>query len=262
MEETNCQYCDVDVIIPFECHFCRGHFCVKHRLPENHACPEYWKTTLPRARLPERSFPSATHRKAEMFWFSQTELRHIAVSLLLVMGVGLSFSWQFPNYLFSGLEMDVSLILAVVFASIFVLHEVAHKLVAQHYGLWAEFRLTLFGAILTLFSIISPLKIISPGAVMISGSMSQKTVGKTAIAGPLTNLVLSAIFLPFITSTQSLLSYVASIEVAINAWVALFNLIPFGIMDGSKILRWNKMVWFMAFAASVGLTIFSISYVF
>jgi len=179
------------------------------------------------------------------------------------MGVGLSFTWQVPYFLFSeSLKLESSLILAVVFTSVFILHEFAHKLVAQHYGLWAEFRLTWFGAVLTLLSMISPFKIVSPGAVMISGSMSKETVGKTAFAGPLTNIALSVMFLLFMVYPQELLSYIASIEVAINAWVALFNLIPFGIMDGWKIFGWNKTVWAMAFAVSLGLTIFSISYIF
>jgi Zn-dependent protease len=29
----------------------------------------------------------------------------------------------------------------------------------------------------------------------------------------------------------------------INSSLALFNLIPFGIFDGAKVLRWNKYVW-------------------
>ncbi len=262
MFETKCEYCDAEVILPFECNFCRGHFCVEHRLPENHACPEYWRATLPRPRLPEY-FPSIQQRRTRVFFFSPTELRHIALSVLLVMGVGLSFSWE-PYLLFQGQlpDLEISLILAIVFTSVFIIHEIAHKLVAQHYGLWAEFRLTTWGAVLTLASIIFPIKIISPGAMMIAGPMNRRTVGRTAFAGPFTNILFSAVFLLvlFSVSQQSLLAYIAFIEVAINAWIAILNLIPFGILDGRKIFGWNKAVWALAFATSSGLTIFSFLY--
>ncbi|MEM3579909.1 MAG: AN1-type zinc finger domain-containing protein [Candidatus Bathyarchaeia archaeon] len=34
-----CEQCGKEVDLPFECKFCRGHFCIEHRLPENHNCP-------------------------------------------------------------------------------------------------------------------------------------------------------------------------------------------------------------------------------
>jgi len=268
MKETvKCQHCDRDTPLPFKCPFCSGYFCTEHRLPENHACREYWRAVLPRRETPtitiegevegirpEHFVPSIPRSRAKVFWFSPTELKHLALSTLLVMGVGLSVMWQAP---------EISLILAAIFTSVFLLHELAHKLAAQHYGLWAEFRLIWFGVLLTLLSIVSPFKIISPGAVMISGPMSKETVGKTALAGPLTNIALSIIFVIFLLfSPNSLFQYVAAVGVAINAWIALFNLIPFGIMDGWKVFGWNKMVWTLAFVASIALTIFSVPYVF
>jgi hypothetical protein len=34
-----CEQCGKEVDLPFECNFCGGHFCIEHRLPENHNCP-------------------------------------------------------------------------------------------------------------------------------------------------------------------------------------------------------------------------------
>jgi Zn-dependent protease len=42
-----------------------------------------------------------------------------------------------------------------------------------------------------------------------------------------------------------------------NAYVAVFNLIPFGILDGYKIFSWDKKVWALAFAVSAVLTVIS-----
>ncbi|MGA9151452.1 MAG: hypothetical protein WBZ36_12815 [Candidatus Nitrosopolaris sp.] len=65
---------------------------------------------------------------------SRTELLHLSIPTLLITGVGLSFnhyryvSWQF----------------LLVFISAFLVHELAHKFLAQYYGSWAEFRTTIW----------------------------------------------------------------------------------------------------------------------
>jgi Zn-dependent protease len=139
----------------------------------------------------------------------------------------------------------------------FFIHEIAHKVIAQREGFWAEFRLTFTGAILTLISVASPLfKIISPGAVMVAGFAERKTMGKISIAGPVTNIVLSALFIAggLVSTPYTLVLLLAA---AFNAWIAVFNLIPFGILDGYKIFLWDKRVWAIAFTLSLVLTIFS-----
>jgi Zn-dependent protease len=185
-----------------------------------------------------------------MLWFSSTEVKHLAISALLVTAVGLSWF----HIQFSGSAIIIGS--ALVFVSAFLLHEIAHKLMAQHHGLWAEFRLTMFGALLTLISILPlPFKIISPGAVVIAGYADKEIVGKTAMAGPATNLVLSTFSLAIYIYPPHLL--IAFISAAFNAWIALINLIPFGILDGWKVFNWDKVVWLTAFIASVALILTS-----
>ena len=183
------------------------------------------------------------------FAFSPTEIRDLTIATLLVSGVGLSI-------LGIGL-LDIQPILLIIllalFTSTFLMHEIAHKITAQHYGLWAEFRLTLFGAILTLISIVSPFKIIAPGAVMIGGTASKETIGKTSVAGPLTNIVfcMVALTLTFVLPSSSPLAGVAAITAFFNAFIAILNLIPIGILDGWKVFQWSKVIWALAFAASL-----------
>ncbi|UCE15682.1 MAG: hypothetical protein JSV12_07390 [Candidatus Bathyarchaeota archaeon] len=268
-----CQYCEKDVVLPFKCRFCNQHYCTEHRLPENHECPEYWKATVPREQPPpivvekelettpyEYTYSYTPPRISRPFRFSPKELKHLTIGALLVIGVGLSFIPQAVR----ALDLSVStpellLSLALLFTFSFLIHEVAHKLSAQHFGLWAEFRLTLFGALITFLSMLLPLfKIISPGAVMIAGPLTKEEAGKTAIAGPLTNIVLSTICIIVLVITQNTFLRVNSFFGAwINALIALFNLIPFGIMDGFKVFQWNKLVWIAAFIASITLTLFT-----
>ena len=163
------------------------------------------------------------------------------------MGVGLSYFLTTT----SGL-IDVA-ILSTAFTASFLLHELAHKFSAQNFNLWAEFRLTLQGALITLVSMFLPFKLISPGAVMIAGSGTREMVGKTAIAGPITNIILSTSCILIGALGQPLFMIVAFI----NSFLAVFNMIPFGEMDGLKVFMWNKLNWVITFATAVALTVYT-----
>ena len=198
-------------------------------------------------------------------YFSPKEVKHLAVAGLLVMAIGLSsllysnllnIDWMYGLWVFG--------LFAVVLTASFLSHEIAHKVTAQRRGLWAEFRLTTWGAILTLISVISPLfKIISPGAVMISGNTSGKEMIRISLAGPATNMLLSLILLGTALLSRLYLPqfYVVLMLAAfLNGFMAVFNLVPVGILDGFKIFSWDKKVWGLAFFASAALTI--VTYVF
>jgi Zn-dependent protease len=43
----------------------------------------------------------------------------------------------------------------------------------------------------------------------------------------------------------------------INASLALFNLLPFGVFDGAKVIKWNRAVWGASVLAAGLLFIFS-----
>lgn len=38
MKVSKCEYCGVDIELPFQCNYCGKPLCEKHRLPENHDC--------------------------------------------------------------------------------------------------------------------------------------------------------------------------------------------------------------------------------
>jgi Zn-dependent protease len=261
MKETaKCQYCGEDVVMPFKCNYCGGFFCAEHRIPERHACPETWRAKAPREAPPTRTqaVPEApsykytvsyTPQASRVFWFSKTELKHLLIGALLVMGVGVTYFLQ-SNSAISLLSLAI---LSIAFTLSFLLHELAHKFSAQHFNLWAEFRVTMQGALITLISMFLPFKLISPGAVMIAGTGTRETVGKTAIAGPVTNLILSAVCIMIAAAGQELFWFIAFI----NALLAVFNLIPFGIFDGLKVFRWNKPIWAVAFVAAIVLTAYT-----
>jgi Zn-dependent protease len=264
---TKCQHCGNEVVLPFKCSYCNGYFCAEHRLPENHACPEYWKARAPKEEAPpiiverEPTKPSYKYTitytpkpTTKVFWFSTTELKHLTLGTFLVMGVGLSY---IPY-----IELTIVVSLAIAFTLSFLLHELAHKFSAQHLGLWAEFRLTMQGALITLLSMLLPFfKIISPGAVMIAGPATKETTGKTALSGPLTNIIISAICILIVITIQNQFFRTIAVYVAwINAFIAFFNLIPFGVMDGLKVFLWNRIIWIAIFVPSIALMVITYLY--
>ncbi len=88
---------------------------------------------------------------------------------------------------------------------------------------------------------------------MIAGLMNKNEYGKISIAGPATNIAQAIIyFIILIITPASLLGYLAGYGIEINAFLALFNLIPFGVFDGMKIFNWDKRAWAAA-ALTAGL---------
>jgi Zn-dependent protease len=268
-----CQTCGQEVSLPFQCPYCGRQFCSQHRLPENHTCPkiEFAQTQrqeavgeaiAPKTPAYQYSYTfGQPSRNTKRVYFSPKELKHIAVAALLVIGIGFSIG-IYGNY-FGGFYLvwtwDMMAIFAVLMMTSFLVHETAHKVIAQKGGLWAEFRLTKWGALLTLASVFLPFKMIAPGAMMIAGSPSRNGMVKISIAGPITNIIFSSVFLGLAFTLPIAGAYIIVLLFAayINAFMAVFNLIPFGVLDGYKIFSLNKKLWAAAFIPSVILAILS-----
>ena len=123
----------------------------------------------------------------------------------------------------------------------FLLHELGHKVLAQKYGCWAEFRADSRMLALALLLSFFGLLFAAPGAVMIGGPVGTARNGKISAIGPLMNIVLASLF--FALSITFGPSELFRYGMQINSWLALFNLIPFSIIDGAKVFHWNKAVW-------------------
>ncbi|MCW3995925.1 MAG: hypothetical protein NWE98_07220 [Candidatus Bathyarchaeota archaeon] len=199
--------------------------------------------------------------------FSQKEVKHIAIAAALVVGIGFSIGLYgnlFGGFLFEW-TLDMMAIFGVIMTSSFLVHEIAHKVVAQKKGLWAEFRLTTWGALLTFASIFLPFRLIAPGAMMIGGSLQKREdIAKISIAGPITNLLfatgllsLAFALLPIYENYAFLMFFAGYI----NAFMAVFNLIPFGVLDGHKIFAISKSMWIAIFVPSLVLTIISFLFI-
>jgi Zn-dependent protease len=86
---------------------------------------------------------------------------------------------------------------------------------------------------------------------MIGNIANWSHYGLVSIAGPATNIGMGIIYfmIALITGNPTL-NLLALVGVNINASLALFNLIPIGIFDGAKIIKWNRLVWGAAVLAA------------
>ena len=195
--------------------------------------------------------------------FSSTEVRDLLVAwLALGVAFAVFFAGGGPNIatlLFVPELLVVSLLTAGV---AFLLHEVAHKVVAVHYGQLAEFRADYSMLFLALMSAMIGFIFAAPGAVHHQGYLNAEEHGRIALAGPATNLLLAAVFLPVylggIGLGVGLLATLGRFGIVINLFLAAFNLVPFGPLDGKTVKRWSTPVWLGTFLVSAGLTVGSL----
>ncbi len=171
-----------------------------------------------------------------------------SLSLGRVSGITVSIHWTFLlliawiviQNLRAGAATGAILWTLLFVSSIFlcvVLHELGHAWAAQHYGIRTR-DITLYpiGGVARLESI--PRK------------PKQELV--VALAGPLVNLVIAGIVLPW-TAVSVLSEQEASLQLGpdnfmfafaiVNAWLALFNLIPAFPMDGGRVFRAVLSFW-------------------
>jgi Peptidase family M50. len=204
---------------------------------------------------------------------SLTETKHILISWFV-----LSFLFSYRYLILGGVRSFYLFFLISLFTVGlgFVLHELAHKYVARFYGHWAEFRMSIQGLLLAvLFTIISFGLFIfaAPGATVIIPTggifgygISKKENGIISAAGPITNLILAFVFfVAFLAGNLYGLYFLALLGyygLFINVWLAAFNLIPLGILDGAKVFSWSIPVWFTLAIPSWAISILFLAGIF
>ena len=155
--------------------------------------------------------------------FSQIEKQH-----LLKSWVGVSIAFTILNTNVFNPSLVIFFIISLLTVGLgFLVHELAHKFVAQKYGCNAEYRsddkMLLFGILTAFFGFL----FIAPGAVIINGIITKKRSGIISLAGPVSNIILGAVFLVLTLIVQNnFLFQVMSYGLRINYFLAIFNLIP------------------------------------
>ncbi len=223
------------------------------------------------------------HHTGRLWHFSEVEKQHLLLAMAaFTLALGFMAARGISGVSYFGLSTwVVKLLLAmpVMFIAIgpaFLLHEIGHKLVAKKNGCWAEFRADpkglQFGIAISFFL---GFLFMAPGAVMVAGLVTRRQNGHIAVAGPLTNLGLFLIGVPLwglilglsgahdhlaVNSRevferiylvdgaliwQAMLADAAYFWLSANLLLGLFNMLPFGPLDGLKVKDWNEQAFFV-----------------
>lgn len=191
---------------------------------------------------------------------SSREIIHLVASLLV-----LTIAFTYPD-----LNPELMVIVAFGVGTGFILHELAHKFTAQRYGYVADYEASPTGLFMALgLSFITQGEFIfaAPGAVMIRGKnapygyydpvQTGKEFAYISISGAVVNLLLAIMFLTVsLFITDPLASKVLWWSAFINVFLAGFNMIPFGPLDGAKVWRYNPVLWGLVSIPAITLFLF------
>lgn len=208
-------------------------------------------------------FPKGTLDAGKPGSFSRIELLHLLIAIGVLI-IAFSFTLSGNSLLFGFQSID-SYLAAVPIAFLglvtaFFVHELAHKFIAQKYGLWSEFRMYPQGLLLSLIlAFFTSFVFAAPGAVMFRGDTRTFETGRIAAAGPTANIIIggiSYVLYRFVFFEMDFVGRIFGFVSLVNVLLATFNLLPFGPLDGIKVIRWNGIVWSVLFAFSVVLLAF------
>lgn len=202
-----------------------------------------------------------TPRAVRRVTTSRTEILHLAIAFV-VLTVDIALVQAQITLRTGPGSIDIPTLVAglgvaaVAALTGFVAHEMAHKVVAQRHGFWAEFRMSPAGLFFSLATALFGFLFALPGATVIGGMGDTREWGRTSVAGPMTNLAFGGAFLVagLIGGRLGLAAPAWNILVFlafVNAVFAAFNLLPFGPLDGRKVLRWSRSAWVASFGSAL-----------
>ena len=196
--------------------------------------------------------------------FSEREIRDFAVAWL---ALGVAFAIFFTGGGLRGVASIVGagfvgpLLVSLLTAGVgFLLHELGHKVAAVRFDQIAEFRADYGMLFLAVMSALVGFLFAAPGAVHHRGMLTGREHGLIALAGPAVTLLLVVLFVPLLVGgllfSSPLVTEIGEKGLAVNLFLAAFNLVPYGPLDGRTVLSWSKLVWATTFLPSAAVAIY------
>lgn len=195
----------------------------------------------------------ANRRRDTTIEFSRCELRDLGVAWV-ALSIAFAIFFGRPSRIAAEPAWAARL-LAICVLSVgvgFMLHELAHKVAAIRFGQLAEFRADYGMLGVAIVGAMAGFIFAAPGAVHHVGRITDRENGLIALAGPATNVALVGVFAPLLL-VGGFVGSVGEFGVLVNAFLAAFNLIPFGPLDGRTVYRWHPGVLVVAFVGTVAL---------
>ncbi len=185
------------------------------------------------------------------FPMDRKEVLDMALSLA---ALSLGFSLLYGKGLGLAAVLALLPVMAVILLLAFLGHELAHRYVANRLGYFARYEASYpWLALAVVLPALTNFIFAAPGAVVVSqyniwGRASPRDFFYISAAGPATNIGLALLSLPLV-HVVPMAWYFAKI----NAWLALFNLLPIPPLDGYKMFRVYPAYWAIALAAAAAL---------
>ena len=203
----------------------------------SHGSSQGWGEPVQINRRPDTKMSFSKYEKEQL----RESIGILTIAFTLALSDGLSAVMNEPNILIRTLPLAFGAVMTG-----FLLHELAHKWMAQQYGCWAEYRGNRNGLYLALLMSSVGFLLAAPGAVMVSGRITERQNGIIAAVGPITNIIIALVAFPIYLLTAgleqpiALIGELARFIVVINLILGGFNMIPVQPLDGSKVIVWSK----------------------
>ena len=211
-----------------------------------HVMSDGWGEPVQINRRPQSKMAFSDYEKEQL----RESIGFLTLAFALALSNGLFVVMDDPSILITTLPLAFAAVMTG-----FLLHELAHKWMAQQYGCWAEYRGNKNGLYFALAMSAFGFLLAAPGAVMVSGRITDRQNGIIAAVGPLTNIAIAIVALPIYIFTAgldwpiSLLGELARFIIVINLILGGFNMIPVQPLDGSKVIMWSKPAYLGIIAA-------------
>lgn len=199
-----------------------------------------WGEPVQINRRPDTKMSFSKYEKEQL----KESIGILTIAFTLALSDGLSAVMNDPDILIRTLPLAFGAVMTG-----FLLHELAHKWMAQQYGCWAEYRGNRNGLYFALLMSSFGFLLAAPGAVMVSGRITERQNGIIAAVGPITNIIIALVAFPIYLLTAgleqpiALIGELARFIVVINLILGGFNMIPVQPLDGSKVIVWSKTAY-------------------
>ena len=207
----------------------------------SYASSQGWGEPIQVNRRPDTKMSFSKYEKEQL----KESIGILTIAFTLALSDGLSAVMNEPDILIRTLPLAFGAVMTG-----FLLHELAHKWMAQQYGCWAEYRGNRNGLYFALLMSRFGFLLAAPGAVMVSGRITERQNGIIAAVGPITNIIIALVAFPIYLLTAgleqpiALIGELARFIVVINLILGGFNMIPVQPLDGSKVIVWSKPAYF------------------
>jgi Zn-dependent protease len=163
-----------------------------------------------------------------------------------------------PAYYLSSRFVVVFLLTALTAGLGVILHELMHRVVARRFGATAYFVANDAMLLISIVLAFTGFLFAAPGAVWHTGVLTKRQVGLIAAAGPITNMVLALLFAAALIALgpgaqDTLLASGLRMGFLINGILGVFNMLPFGPIDGAKVLNWSGPAFVVLIVIAIGI---------